>query len=169
MQLPANSYDANTHIFFSSHYANHWFSPWNEKWYGGFSQTTYPPLVHQWIALFSHVLGLQLAYMAVQLIVILLLPVGMYRYARLWVDERQASYAAIGSVFLGSLAMIAYQSGQLPTTMAAMLVLNALPYFYDWLDVDSHGRGGAPRDVDFRFGFLCVARALAGIHGSPRE
>ena len=57
MQLPANSYDANTHIFFSSHYANHWFSPWNEKWYGGFSQTTYPPLVHQWIALFSHVLA----------------------------------------------------------------------------------------------------------------
>ena len=139
MQLPANSYDANTHIFFSSHYANHWFSPWNEKWYGGFSQTTYPPLVHQWIALFSHVLGLQLAYMAVQLIVILLLPVGMYRYARLWVDERQASYAAIGSVFLGSLAMIAYQSGQLPTTMAAMLVLNALPYFYDWSRRGSFG------------------------------
>ena len=28
--------------------------------------------------------------------------------------------------------MLVYQSGQLPTTSAAALVLNALPYFYDW-------------------------------------
>src|SRR5438270_10089365 len=82
MQLPASSYDANTHMFFAAHYAKHWFSPWNEKWFGGFSQTTYPPLAHQWIALFSHVVGLQFAYMLVQLIVILLLTVGIYRYAK---------------------------------------------------------------------------------------
>jgi len=31
MQLPANSYDANFHIFFASHYAQHWFNPWNEN------------------------------------------------------------------------------------------------------------------------------------------
>src|SRR5436305_5648019 len=68
MQLPLQSYDANTHIFFASHYANHWFNPWNEKWFAGFSQTTYPPLVHQWIALFSHVFGLTLSYMFVQLV-----------------------------------------------------------------------------------------------------
>ena len=132
MQLPANSYDATTHIFFAGHYANHWFSPWNEKWFGGFSQTTYPPLTHQWIALFSHIFGLTGAYMFVQLIVILLLPVGMYRYAKLWVPEREASYAALGTVFLGSLAMLVYQSGQLPTITAAALTLNALPYFYRW-------------------------------------
>ena len=132
MQLPIASYDANTHMFFASHYAEHWFNPWNEKWYGGFSQTTYPPLAHQWIALFSHVLGLDLAYMLVQLIAVLLVAVGVYRYARLWVEERAASYAALGSVFLGSLAMLVYQSGQLPTTLAAGLTLNALPYFYDW-------------------------------------
>ena len=132
MQLPQSSYDANTHMFFASHYASHWFDPWNVKWYGGFSQTTYPPLVHQWIALFSHVIGITMAYMFVQLCTILLLVVGMYRYARLWVDERAASYAAIGSVFLGSLAMLVYQSGQLPTTCSAALTLNALPYFYDW-------------------------------------
>lgn len=132
MQLPANSYDANTHMFFASHYAHHWFNPWNEKWYGGFSQTTYPPLTHQWIAIFSNIVGLTTAYMMVQLITVLLLPVGVYRYARLWVSERAASYAALGSVFLGSLAMLVYQSGQLPTTTAAALTLNALPYFYAW-------------------------------------
>src|SRR5207248_730422 len=105
MQLPASSYDANTHIFFSAHYAHHWFSPWNEKWFGGFSQTTYPPLAHQWVALFSHLMGLTYAYMVVQLIVILLLTVGIFRYAKLWVDERSASYATIAGVLLGSLAL----------------------------------------------------------------
>ena len=45
-------------MFFAAHYASHWFNPWNVKWYGGFSQTTYPPLTHQWIALFSHLIGM---------------------------------------------------------------------------------------------------------------
>jgi hypothetical protein len=116
-----------------SHYAQHWFNPWNPKWFGGFSETTYPPLVHQWIALFSHIMGLQLAYMFVQLIAILLLPVGMYRYARIWVDEVSASYAALGSVFLGSLGMLVYQSGQINTVASAAVLLNALPYLYRWL------------------------------------
>ncbi|HUR36346.1 MAG TPA: hypothetical protein VM009_00920 [Terriglobales bacterium] len=132
MQLPAQSYDANTHMFFAQHYAQSWFDPWNEKWFAGFSQTTYPPLTHQWIALFSRLMGLKLAYMFVQLVVLLLLPIGVFRYARLWVDERAASYAALGSVFLGSLAMLVYQSGQLPTTTAAALTLNRLPFFFAW-------------------------------------
>ena len=133
MQLPLSSYDANTHIFFAAHYANHWFDPWNVKWFGGFSQTTYPPLTHQWIALFSHVMGLKWAYEFVQLLVVLLLPIGMYRYAAIWVDEVSASYAALGTAFLGSLSMLVYQSGQLPTTAAAALTINALPFFYEWL------------------------------------
>src|SRR5262249_3104697 len=61
MKLPNGSYDAQTHQFFASHYAHHWFNPWNDKWFGGFSQTTYPPLAHQWIALFSHIVGLEYA------------------------------------------------------------------------------------------------------------
>ncbi len=167
MQLPAASYDANTHIFFAAHYAQHWFDPWNAKWFAGFSQTTYPPLVHQWIAIFSKFMGLTLAYMFVQLIVILLLPVGVYRYARLWVNERAASYAAIGSIFLGSLAMIVYQSGQLPTTMAAVFTLNALPYFYRWSRSGSGAAlakglllswaGAAAHHVTFLFGAVLFA------------
>src|SRR5436305_11207174 len=102
MQLPASSFDANTHMFFADHYAKHWFNPWNEKWFAGFSQTTYPPLTHQWIALVSTIAGLKMAYMIVQLLGVLLLPVGVFRFARIWVNERAASYAALGSVFLGS-------------------------------------------------------------------
>lgn len=133
MQLPAGSFDANFHMFFASHYAHHWFDPWNEKWFAGFSQTTYPPLTHQWIALLSNVVGLRMGYMLVQLIAILLLPVGVFRFARIWVEDREASYAALGSVFLGALAFLVYQAGQLATVASAALYLNALPYFYEWM------------------------------------
>jgi hypothetical protein len=133
MQLPTGSFDANFHMFFASHYAHHWFNPWNEKWFGGFSQTTYPPLTHQWIALLSTVVGLKMGYMLVQLIAVLLLPVGVFRFARIWVEDRAASYAALGSVFLGALAFLVYQAGQLATVASAALYLNALPYFYEWM------------------------------------
>jgi hypothetical protein len=132
MQLPAGSFDTNFHIFLASHYAHHWFNPWNEKWFAGFSQTTYPPLTHQWIALVSTVTGLKMGYMLVQLIAVLLLPVGVFRFAEIWVDERAASYAALGSIFLGALAFLVYQAGQLATVSSAALYLNALPYFYEW-------------------------------------
>lgn len=155
MQLPNGSYDAYFHQFFAAHYAQHWFNPWNEKWFTGFSQTTYPPLQHQWMALFAKIgFSLPMAYALVQGIAIVLLPVGMYRFAKLWVGERAASYAAVGSVLLGSLSFLVYQSGQLSTTMAAPLYLNALPYFYDW---SRHGRGRAL----IKGVVLCLAAAAA--------
>lgn len=133
MQLPiTTSYDANFHVFFASHYAQHWFNPWNLKWFAGFSQTTYPPLVHQWIAIFSHLIGLNMAFMLVQLIAVLLMPVGVYRFSRLWVNERASSYAALFSVFVGAVAFLVYSAGQLPTTLSFPIYLLALPYFYDW-------------------------------------
>ena len=133
MELPStSSYDANFHIFFASHYAHHWFDPWNEKWFAGFSQTTYPPLTHQWIALLSHVVGLVEAFMLVQLAAVVLLAVGTYRFAQLWVNDRAASYAGVLAVFAGSLAFLVYSAGQLPTTLSAPLYFLALPYFYSW-------------------------------------
>jgi hypothetical protein len=133
MELPATtSYDTNLHIFFGSHYAQHWFNPWNEKWFAGFSQTTYPPLTHQWIALLSHAVGLTEAYMLVQLVAVILLAVGTWRFARLWVDDRAASLAALLSVFAGTVSFLVYSAGQLPTTLSAPLYLLALPYFYEW-------------------------------------
>ena len=133
LQVPFTaSYDANFHVFFASHYAHHWFDPWNPKWFAGFSQTTYPPLSHQWIALLSYVFGLRMAYLLVQMIAVLLIPVSVYRYARLWVNERSSSYAAVFSVFLGALVFLVYSAGQLPTTLSAPLYLLAVPYFYDW-------------------------------------
>src|SRR5690242_15803466 len=155
MQLPVGSFDANLHMFFASHYAHHWFNPWNEKWFAGFSQTTYPPLTHQWIALLSNVVGLTIGYMLVQLLALLLLARGVYRFAKLWVDGSSASFAALGSVFLGVVAFMVYQAGQLPTVAATALYLNALPYFYEW-----SLRGGWPPFIKG----LAMSLAAAAAH-----
>jgi hypothetical protein len=133
MKLPLQSYDTNFHIFFASHYVHHWFEPWNPKWYAGFSQTTYPPLAQQWLALISNLIGLDMAYMVVQFVAILLLALGVYRFARLWVDPRAASLAALASVFLGSESFLVYSAGQLSTTFAAPLYLNSLPFLFQWV------------------------------------
>lgn len=138
MQLPLKSYDTNFHIFFASHYVHHWFNPWNVKWFAGFSQTTYPPLAQQWVAVVSRVLGLNMAYMAVQFAAILLLAVGVYRFALLWVSPRAASIAALAAVLAGSESFLVYSAGQLATTCSAPILLNALPYLYDWL---RYGKG----------------------------
>src|SRR3984957_329003 len=137
MKLPLKSYDTNFHIFFASHYVHHWFSPWIPNWYAVFSQTTYPPLPQQWVALLSWVFGLEWSYMIVQFAAIMLLAVGAYRFAALWVNPRAASFAALASVFLGSEAFLVYNAGQLGTTSAAPIYLNALPFLFEWV---RHGK-----------------------------
>ena len=163
MLLPLHSYDANFHIFFASHYLHHWFDPWNAKWYAGFSQTTYPPLPQQWIAVLSHIMGLDLAYMAVQFVSILLLAVGVYRFSLLWVNARAASLAALASVFLGSESFLVYSAGQLSTTSAAPLYLNALPYLYEWV---RYGRGRALLKATVLFMAAAAAHHATLLFGS---
>jgi len=68
----------------------------------------------------------------VALIAVLVLVVGVYGLGKVWVDERAASYAAVATVFLGALAFLVYQAGQLPTVCAGALYVNAVPYFYEW-------------------------------------
>ncbi|NNF21941.1 MAG: hypothetical protein HKN67_08360, partial [Saprospiraceae bacterium] len=40
-----STYDAYVHIFFADHYAENWFSTWDQRWYTGFTITSYPPFV----------------------------------------------------------------------------------------------------------------------------
>jgi hypothetical protein len=56
------NYDGWAHLFFSSHYMNSWFNTWEPGWFGGFSVTAYPPLVHQLLALLAFIVGLEHAY-----------------------------------------------------------------------------------------------------------
>lgn len=162
-KLPLHSYDATFHMFFASHYVHHWFDPWNAKWYAGFSQTTYPPLPQQWVAVLSHIFGLEMAYMAVQFIAILLLAIGVYRFSRLWVDDRSASLAALASVFLGSQSFLVYGAGQLSTTSAAPIYLNALPYLFEWV---RFGRGRAFLKAAVLFAAAAAAHHATLLFGS---
>lgn len=133
MRLPEHSFDAHFHMSMAETYAEHWFDPWNEKSLGGFSETTYPPLTHQWIAMLSHVIGLPYGFMVVMGTVIFLLPLGVYRFCRLWVSERPASYAALCSVFLGSLCQLAYHAGQIGTISSTTLFLLAIPFAHEYV------------------------------------
>ncbi len=163
MMLPLKSYDTNFHIFFASHYVHHWFNPWNPKWYAGFSQTTYPPLPQQWVALLSRIIGLNMAYMAVQFAAILLLAVGVYRFSLLWVSPRAASLAALASVLLGSESFLVYSAGQLGTTCAAPIYLNALPYLFDWL---RYGKGRSFLKASVLFTAAAAAHHATLLFGS---
>lgn len=163
MELPLKSYDTNLHIFFASHYLHHWFDPWNTKWYAGFSQTTYPPLPQQWIAVVSHVVGLDFGYMLVQLVAILLLAVGVYRFSLLWVSPRAASFAALASVFVGTESFLVYSAGQLGTTAAAPIYLNALPFLFEWI---RFGRWRAFLKATFLFTAAAAAHHATLLFGS---
>lgn len=119
-------------MFFAEHYANGWFETWNYKWYTGFTITSYPPLVHQIIALFSKIVGLKFGFYIWSLCAIFLFIRGVYKFSLIWVHERAASYAAILSVFSSSLVEAVHIFGQLPSITGIAFLLNACPEIYKW-------------------------------------
>ena len=131
------TYDAYVHIFLGDHYARDWFSTWETRWYTGFTTVSYPPGTHQMIALLSKVVGLEAAFVIVQLTGIALLVLGVVRMSRLWVAPRAANWAGLLVVVSTSVAEAIHVFGQLPTTVALALLLNATPYVDRWLRTGS--------------------------------
>ncbi len=130
------TYDALIHLFFSNHYANSWFEPWNYSWYTGFTVMGYPPLVHQSIGLLSYVGGLKFGLFLVSIIAITLFITGVYRFALLMTANRKvAGYAALIGVFSSSFAETLHIFGQLPSIVGISLLMHALPEVYLWLKV----------------------------------
>ncbi len=127
------TYDAYVHIFFADHYARSWFDNWDYRWYTGFTVTSYPPGAQQSVALLSKQVGLLNAFVIVQLLAILLVIIGTYRFSRLWVGEEAAGYAALIAVFASSIAETVHVFGQLPTMYSLGFLLNALPFLSRWL------------------------------------
>lgn len=127
------TYDAFVHIFFADHYARNWFSSWDDRWYTGFSVFSYPPGVHQSIAALSFIVGLRAAFVVVQLGALLLLTVGVYRWAMIWVSREAAGWASLGLVVSSSIAETVHVFGQLPTIMSLGFLLNALPFASRWV------------------------------------
>jgi len=135
------SYDAYTHMFFADHYMRSWFGLWEPRWFGGFYVTTYPPLVHQCLALLSFALGLEAAYQVLSLLLMVLIPLAVYCFARVFVSKEEAGYASLLSVFLPSIGQAAYFSGQLTTLFALVSSLFTSVCLYRFLE--------AGRAVDF--------------------
>lgn len=129
-----STYDALIHLFFADHYAQSWFEPWNYEWYTGFTVMSYPPLVHQAIALFSFIGGLKFGLFTVALISIVLFITGVYRFSLLITSNRTAAgYAAILAVFSSSFVETLHIFGQLPSIIGLSVLMHSLPEIYLWL------------------------------------
>ncbi len=117
------SYDAYVHMFFADHYRIDWWSLWDARWYTGFFVTSYPPLVHQLIALLSRIIGLDKAFAFILWITVTLLPLSVYSFARIFVGKTSAGYASLGAALLPSVYLTAHIFGQLPFLFGTVLAL----------------------------------------------
>lgn len=128
------TYDALIHLFFADHYANSWFEPWNYKWYTGFTVMSYPPLVHQMIALLSLVGGLKFGLFTVAIISVVLFITGVYRFSLLLTGNKKAAgYASLIAVLSSSFVETLHIFGQLPSIIGISVLLHALPEIYLWI------------------------------------
>lgn len=150
------TYDAFVHMFFADHYARGWFDLWEERWYTGFTMVSYPPLTHQINAALSYVVGIRGGYIVLMLIATVLTTIGVYRFSRLWVSHRQASYAALVAVFASSIAETVHVFGQSPTMFVIGVLLNSLPFIWHYVDE------GDPKNLLRAWAILMVA--CAGHH-----
>ena len=128
------TYDAYVHLFFAEHYASNWFEHWNYKWYTGFTVHGYPPLVHQFIAIFSFFGGLKFGLYVLTFLSIVLFITGTYRYSLLLSGkEIIAGCTAVLAVLSTSFIEALHLFGQLPSIVGLGLLLHALPEIYLWI------------------------------------
>lgn len=126
-----NTYDVYVHMFFADHYARNWFEPWENRWYTGFNMISYPPLLHQLIALLSFIGGIKFATYLIAFGIVVLYVTGAFRFAKLIVvNEESAGYAALIAVFLPSVIEAFHVFGQLPMMFGISWLLHALPEVY---------------------------------------
>ncbi|WP_373397207.1 hypothetical protein V8V91_21940 [Algoriphagus halophilus] len=127
------TYDAYVHMFFADHYSRFWFEPWEYRWYTGFLTISYPPLVHQLIALISKIFPLKIAFAIYAITIFEALILGVYRFTKMFYSKQTAGVAAILAVVLSSLVETLHVYGQVPTLTGLAFLLNALPFLYQYL------------------------------------
>ena len=113
--------------------------------------------------------------MLVQLAAVVLLAVGAYRFAQLWVDERAASYAGVLAVFAGShrvpsLFRRAVADNDVGAFVFSELALSLRVVQVGQLAIAAERscahpgrRIGASRDADLRIRAVCPAGVVAGV------
>ena len=141
------SWDAATHIFFADHYRRSWFGLWDPRWFSGFSVSSYPPLIHQLLALLSVPFGYDAAFGLLLLATLVLFPVAVWRFAQVFVSPAAATAAALIAPLVPGLALAAHAFGQLPTVVALTLALFLVAEFARFVE-----RGGA-----IQFGLMAMS------------
>ena len=157
--LYRHSADVATHIFLADHYRRSWFGLWEPRWFGGFSVSSYPPLVHQLLALLSIPFGYDGAFAILLLATLIAFPVAVWRFATIFVPPTAASAAAVVAVFLPGLALAEYAYGQLPTAVSLTITLFLVYECTRFVE-----RGGR-----FALGLIAglAATAFAAHHATP--
>lgn len=129
------SYDAYTHLFFTSHWMNSWWVDFEPRWYTGFSVFLYPPFSHHLVAIPAFIMGIDRAFVLVQTLVFVFLLIGIYRYSRIWFSKTSSYITAFMFIFLSSMAMTVHFFGQYPNTVSLALMLNTAPFIHRWIFV----------------------------------
>lgn len=153
------TYDSYIHMFFGNHYLTSWFDPWETRWYTGFTVTAYPPGSHQALGVLMRFMDMRIAFIALQLLAIGILIIGVFRFSRLWVNDKAASYAAVLCAFSTSISETLHIFGQLPTLLSIALFLNAIPHISNWIE---HGR-----KKDFALALFLTAATTSVHHVTP--
>ena len=153
------TYDAYIHMFFGNHYLTSWFDPWETRWYTGFTVTAYPPGSHQALGGLMRFLDMRVAFIVMMLVAIGILIIGIFRFSRLWVNDKAAAYAAMLCAFSTSISETAHIFGQLPTLLSIALFLNAVPHISSWIE-----KG---RKRDLALGLFLTAATTSVHHVTP--
>lgn len=134
-----DTFDGETHLFFGEHYLNGWFDSWEERWFGGFSVFSYPPLTHQLIAAAGSLIGLENGYRAIQFAALIYFPIAVWLFSKEVVGKEIAPYAAILAPLISGTYLMLYVFGRLPAFVAAPLVLTTVTFLSRYLRF-GHGR-----------------------------
>ena len=136
------SYDAYTHMLLADHYRLDWWSLWDPRWFAGFAVNSYPPLVHQLIALLGRLVGVDAGYAIVMWATVTAMPLAVYALSRIFVDRGAAGYASLGAALLPSIYLSAYTFGQLPTLFSLVFALLCGAALAEFLRSGSRTSGG---------------------------
>lgn len=117
------SYDAYTHIFFAGHYMRDWFQLWDDRWYGGFTVASYPPLVHQLMALVGYLAGPAAGFQVLSAVALALLAYSSYLFAGIYLGGNERRWAPFLALLMPSVGLTLNAFGQLPTLFSTAFAL----------------------------------------------
>jgi len=128
-------FDMHAHLFFSKHYKENWFYLKDQKLSAGLDLSTYPPLVHQIIALLSFNFPLEVSYYIILIIFWVLLSYSSTKFflSYLKVKDEKFWLTYLFIFFSSGILVTAFVFGQLTTIVGLAFGFTSLYYFSEFL------------------------------------